>query len=76
MPVQTATKKTMTMEEIKTKAKGLGINPGKMKRTELINMIQVAEGYPPCYRYGTGKSNDQCPYTDCCFRPDCLKTRL
>jgi hypothetical protein len=75
MPVQTATK-PMIMEDIRVKAKGLGINAGKMKREELIRMIQTAEGYTPCYKYGGTKSDGPCPYTDCCFRPDCLKTRI
>jgi hypothetical protein len=71
----TATKvadKRMTMPEIKMKAKELGIEPGKMKKPELIHAIQTAEGNTPCF----GRSNGQCPYTDCCFMKDCLKTRL
>jgi hypothetical protein len=71
----TATKvadKRMTMPEIKMKAKGLGIDPEKMKKPELIHAIQRAEGNSPCF----GRSNGQCPYTDCCFMKDCLKTRL
>jgi hypothetical protein len=71
----TATKvadKRMTMPEIKMKAKELGIEPGKMKKPELIHAIQTAEGNMPCF----GRSNGQCPYTDCCFMKDCLKTRL
>ena len=71
----TATKvadKRMNMPEIKMKAQALGLNPGKMKKTELIHAIQVAEGNTPCF----GWSNGQCPNTDCCFMKDCLKTRL
>lgn len=59
----------MKIIELKKKAKPLGINPGKMKKQELIHSIQKAEGYTPCF----GKSNNgQCPYTDCCFMDDCL----
>lgn len=71
----TATKvadKRMTMPQIKIKAIGLGIDPGKMKKPELIHAIQMVEGNTPCF----GRSNGQCPYTDCCFMKDCLKTRL
>ena len=71
----TATKvadKSMKMPEIKMKAKALGINPGKMKKTELIHAIQAAEGNAQCY----GWSNGHCPNIDCCFMKDCLKTRL
>jgi len=64
--------RTMKMAEIKDKAKALGINPGKMKKTELIHAIQAAEGHNPCF----GRSNGQCPYVDCCFMGDCLKIRL
>lgn len=64
--------KRMSMPEIKAKAKDLGIRPGKMKKAELIHAIQEAEGNTQCF----GRSNGECPYTECCFRPDCLKTRL
>ena len=72
MPVMTITRKSISMPEIKAKAKTLGINPGKMKKTELIHAIQTAEGYTPCF----GHSNGQCTNTDCCFMKDCLKLRI
>ena len=62
----------MKMSEIRDKAKGLGISPGKMKKAELIHSIQISEGCTPCF----GRSNGQCGNTDCCFMTDCLKTRL
>lgn len=65
-------KKSIKMPQIREKAKALGITPGKMKKAELIHAIQQAEGYTPCF----GKSNGHCPYTECCFRGDCLKTTL
>ncbi len=71
MPVTTVTQKSISMPEIKIKAKLLGINPAKMNKTDLIRAIQTAEGYTPCY----GRSNGQCPHIDCCFRTDCLKIR-
>jgi len=61
----------MKMPEIKKKAKSLGINAGKMKKDELIHAIQKTEGNQPCF----GKSNGQCPYTDCCFTDDCLTVK-
>jgi hypothetical protein len=72
MPAAKVAVKSMTMVEIKNKAKGLGINPGKMNKTDLIHAIQAAEGNTQCY----GWSNGHCPNTDCCFMKDCLKTRL
>ena len=65
-------KKMISMSEIKVKAEALGVTPGKMKKAELIHAIQRAEGYTPCF----GRSNGQCPYTDCCFMKDCLKVKL
>jgi len=62
----------MKMSEIKEKAKRLGVTPGKMKKVDLIHAIQTAEHNKPCF----GTSNGQCPYTDCCFLEDCLKTRV
>jgi len=61
----------MTMSDIKIKARGLGIDGGKMKKTELIHAIQRAEGFAPCY----GRSNGSCPWTQCCWRGDCFKTK-
>jgi len=58
----------MTMSQIKQKAVSVGVQPGDMKKTELIRSIQKAEGYSPCF----GTSNGKCPYTDCCFMDDCL----
>ena len=65
-------KKSLGMPKIKTKAKKLGIAPGKMKKAELIHSIQVAEGFEPCF----GRSNGDFSNTACCFMKDCLKTRL
>lgn len=63
--------KPMTMAEIKMKAKSLGIDPGKLKKVELIHAIQAGEGCTPCY----GRSNGNCPWTQCCWRGDCFKAK-
>ncbi len=60
--------KKMSISQIKVKAKNLGIDPGKMKKTELIHTIQRKEGFTPCF----GTANDSCPQETCCFRNDCL----
>jgi hypothetical protein len=63
----------MKIEDVRKKAKKLGINSGKMKKAELIHFIQKAEGNTPCF----GKSNNgKCQYTNCCFMGDCLKIQL
>jgi hypothetical protein len=42
-----------------------------MKKTELIQAIQRAEGNSACY----GTTHGTCQWTECCFRVDCLKIR-
>lgn len=69
-PISVA-RKSMTVSEIKVKAKTLGVNPGKMKKGELIHAIQSAEGCTPCY----GRSNGDCPWLECCWRSDCFRTK-
>lgn len=64
-------RKNMTVTEIKAKAKALGVEPGKMKKAELIHAIQIAEGCTPCY----GRSNGDCPWMQCCWRGDCFKAK-
>ncbi len=61
----------MKVAEVKTKAKKVGVDCGKMKKEEIIRSIQIAEGNQPCF----GKSGGQCPYTGCCFMDDCLKIK-
>ena len=67
-PIAVAPKR-MTMPLIKAKAKKLGVNPGKMKKAELIHAIQIAEGCTACY----GRSGGACPWLECCWRGDCFK---
>ena len=69
MPATQLVEVRMNMPEIRAKARGLGITPGKMKKAELIHSIQLAERCKPCY----GTSGGDCVYTDCCFRKDCLR---
>jgi hypothetical protein len=72
MPAVKIAEKALSMNDIKNKARGLGINPENMQKTQLIHSIQTAEGNTPCF----GKSNNgRCPYTDCCFRKDCFKIK-
>jgi len=58
----------MKMTKIRQKAKGLGVNPGRMSKTNLIRAIQQAEGNPTCF----GSAHDFCDRYDCCWREDCL----
>jgi hypothetical protein len=65
----TSQSKSFKIGQIKNKAKELGIEPGKMKKAELIHSIQRAEGNTACY----GTAQGWCDQEGCCFRGDCLK---
>lgn len=69
MPVLTEKSKTMTVAAIKAKAKDLGITLGKMKKLELIHVIQTTENNTPCF----GACNGYCGRDECCFHTDCVK---
>lgn len=58
----------MKMDEIKDIAKGLGIKPGKMKKSDLILEIQREEGNEQCYNSG---KKDVCGQDACAWREDC-----
>ncbi len=72
MPAVETAEKSIKMPELRTKAKSLGLTPGKMKKAELIHAIQTAEGNTPCF----GRSGGQCPQVECCFMKDCLRISL
>jgi len=59
----------MNFNEIRSKAKKLGINTQRMKKTELIQAIQRAENNMDCF--GTDRVN-HCGENSCLWRPDCL----
>ncbi|OGR06859.1 MAG: hypothetical protein A2511_17405 [Deltaproteobacteria bacterium RIFOXYD12_FULL_50_9] len=59
----------MKMNEIKEKAKQMGIKPGKMSKADLIRSIQAQEGNDPCFQ--TAKEN--CDQVQCCcWSKECL----
>ncbi|MBU0700392.1 SAP domain-containing protein [bacterium] len=60
----------MKLNEIKNKAKGLEITPGKMKKENLIREIQREEGNFECFGMAV---NNECDQEVCCWREDCLK---
>jgi hypothetical protein len=60
----------MNMTEIKKLAKQKGIDPGLMKKAELIRAIQAAEGNPSCY--GSDRKF-HCPEINCLWEKDCKK---
>lgn len=58
----------MEMEEVRRKAKALGIKTAQMKKADLIRQIQRAEGNFDCF----GTAEDYCDQWSCCFKEDCL----
>ena len=60
----------MNINEVKTRAITVGIErTGRMKKAELIRLIQRQEGNNDCY----GSENRmECQEIGCCWRADCL----
>jgi hypothetical protein len=62
----------MKISQIQSKAAGLGIDPGKMKKDELIRSIQSKEGNEACFQM----KSDPCAQNDCCWKKDCKPVSL
>jgi len=58
----------MNMQEIRSIAKERGVKAGNMKKMELVQAIQRAEGNEPCF--GTGRSAT-CGQDRCLWKDDC-----
>jgi len=58
----------MKMDEIRLKAKALGIRIKGAKKVDLIRQIQKTEGNFDCFDTAKG----YCDQWNCCFREDCL----
>lgn len=58
----------MKMQEVRAKAKAMGINSFGKSKVELIREIQRTEGNFDCF----GRAEDSCDQDDCCFRESCL----
>ena len=59
----------MNLQDIRSKAKEMGIKPNKMNKTDLIRAIQRSEGNTECY--ATDRV-ENCGELDCLWRTDCL----
>lgn len=61
----------MNMNVIRARASQLGLSGiGKLRKGELVQMIQQAEGNNPCFG---ADWRHQCREMECCWRQDCLK---
>jgi hypothetical protein len=59
----------MNFNQIKTTAKGMGIDTRGMRKLDVVRAIQRAEHNIECY--GTQRV-DSCNEDSCVWRPDCL----
>ncbi|MBW2688906.1 MAG: SAP domain-containing protein [Deltaproteobacteria bacterium] len=60
----------MNMNEIKRIARLRGLNPGRLKKVDLIRTLQREEGNESCFQTGQA---DTCDQDQCLWRGDCLK---
>lgn len=60
----------MKIEKIKTIAKAKGVKAGNLKKPELIQAIQRAEGNFDCFGSAT---SGYCDQTGCLWRDDCVQ---
>ena len=58
----------MTVREIQDFAKKMGLNASKMKKAELVRMIQKTENNSPCFQTGAASS---CGQENCLWLSDC-----
>ena len=58
----------MTVKEIQSIAKKMGLKSYKMKKVELVRMIQKSEENTPCFQTGTASS---CGQENCLWLSDC-----
>lgn len=58
----------MNLQKIKELAKDKGVKIGSLKKTELVQAIQIAEGNESCYNKG---KSVECGQSDCLWRDDC-----
>ena len=58
----------MNMTQLREFARSRGLNPGRLKKTELVRAIQQAENNPQCFNTGFSA---ECGQEQCLWREDC-----
>jgi len=58
----------MTVKEIQGIAEKMGLKASKIKKAELVRMIQKTEENTPCFQTGAASS---CGQDNCMWRSDC-----
>ncbi|MBU0513138.1 MAG: Rho termination factor N-terminal domain-containing protein [Proteobacteria bacterium] len=60
-----------TLNQLKGMAKELGVtNYSRLRKSDLIRVIQVAEGHSPCFHH-----IPDCGQIDCLFYAECVEDR-
>ncbi|MFA7242991.1 MAG: SAP domain-containing protein [Sulfuricellaceae bacterium] len=59
----------MKLQDVRTIARQLGINPNRQSKTDLIRTIQQREGNFDCYGKAAG---GECDQPACLWRDDCF----
>ncbi len=59
----------MNVQEVRNIARKRGVNPGRMKKDDLIRAIQRAEGNFDCFGTAT---EEECDQESCAWREDCF----
>ena len=60
----------LNMNEIRERARQLGVRSTRMRKAELIRAIQQAEGNFDCYGTAT---EEECDQEECIWREDCFR---
>ena len=58
----------MKMQQVRKKAKALGLKTFQMRKADIIREIQAAEGNYPCFE----TANGHCDQRECCWREVCV----
>jgi len=58
----------MKMQQVRKRAKALGLKTFQMRKADIIRSIQTAEGNDPCFE----AANGQCDQLECCWREVCV----
>jgi hypothetical protein len=59
----------MNMQDIRERAKGVGIKPSRMTKVELVKAIQLSEGNFSCFATAV---DNECDQLNCIWRDDCF----
>lgn len=59
----------MNMQDIRERAKDIGIKPARMTKVQLVQAIQLSEGNFNCF---ASAIDNECDQLNCIWRDDCF----